>query len=59
MNSGDVVKGGGNLIAVLTGAVTMVALGFEIDKYPQLKKIKEHTLGIAMIFGVVLAVVLS
>ena len=58
LNSGNVVSGGGNLIAVMTGALTMVGLGFAINKYPQLKKLKEYTLGIAMIFGVFLAVVL-
>jgi len=58
LNSGNVVSGGGNLIAVLTGAFTMVGLGFAINKYPKLKWIKEYTLGIAMIFGVFLAVVL-
>lgn len=58
LNSGNVVSGGGNLVAVMTGALTMVALGLAINKYPKLKKLKEYTLGIAMIFGVFLAVVL-
>lgn len=59
LNSGDVVKGGGNLIAVLVGAATMVALGFLIDRNPKLKFLKEYSLGIAMILGVVLAVSLG
>lgn len=59
LNSGSVVNGGGDLIAVLTGAIVMVALGLAINKYPKLKKIREYTLGIAMIIGVFLAVVLS
>lgn len=56
LNSGDVVKGGSNLIAVLTGAITMVIFAFIIPKYPKLKVLKEYTLGIAMLIGVFLAV---
>lgn len=59
LNSGNVVAGGGNLIAVLTGALTMVGLGFMFEKMPKTKKAKEFSLGIAMIFGVFLAVVLT
>jgi hypothetical protein len=59
LNSASVVSGGGNLIAVLTGALTMVGLGFMFEKMPKTKKAKEYSLGIAMIFGVFLAVVLS
>jgi hypothetical protein len=59
LNSSNVVSGGGNLIAVLTGALMMVGLGFMYEKVPATKKMKEYSLGIAMIFGVFLAVVLS
>jgi hypothetical protein len=56
LNSGDVVKGGGNLIAVIAGALTMVAIGFAIEKYPKVSKIKEYSLGIAMLIGMFFAV---
>lgn len=56
LNSGDVVKGGGNLVAVIAGALTMVILGFAIAKYPKVSKIKEYSLGIAMLVGMFFAV---
>ena len=59
LNSSSVVSGGGSLIAVLVGALMMVGLGFLYEKVPATKKMKEYSLGIAMIFGVFLAVVLS
>lgn len=59
LNSGDVVKGGGNLIAVIAGAIAMVALAFLIQKNPKLKGLKEYTLGISMLFGVFLAILLG
>lgn len=59
LNSGDIVKGGGNLIAVITGALVMIGLSFAIDKYPKLRPAKEYSLGIAMIIGVILAITLS
>lgn len=58
LNSGDVVKGGGNLVAVIAGAISMIVLGIAIDKNPKLRPLKEYSLGIAMIIGVVLAIVL-
>lgn len=49
LNSGDVVKGHGNLISVIFGALGMVVLVKYISvKWP---KLKEYTLGIAMLFG--------
>lgn len=59
LNSADVVKGGGNLIAVLAGAFAMVGLGFLMEKNPKMKKVKEYSLGIAMLFGVFLAVMFN
>lgn len=57
LTSGDIVKGGGNLISVVVGAIVMVALGFAIDKYERLKVLKEYSLGIAMLFGVIIAMI--
>lgn len=59
LNSGDIVKGGGNLIAVITGAAVMMSLTFAINKLPRLKPIKEYSLGISMIIGVTLAIIFS
>lgn len=53
LNSGDVVKGGGNLIAVLTGGISMVILIKITEKAP---KFKEYSLGIAMLLGMAGAV---
>lgn len=55
LTSGDVVKGGGNLISVVVGALVMVVLGFAMNKYERLKVLKEYSLGIAMLFGVIVA----
>lgn len=56
LNSAAVVSGGSNLVAVITGAIVMVAIAFAIDKFPKLRPVKEYSLGIAMIIGVVLAI---
>lgn len=54
LNAGEVLKGVGNTIAVLTGAVSMVAVVKTIcKKYP---KVMEYSLGIAMIVGMIFAV---
>lgn len=52
LNSGDVVKGGSNLVAVILGAIVMVILGIITDKNEKLKPVKEYALGIAMLIGV-------
>lgn len=54
LNSGDVVKGGGGLIAVIVGAVTMVIMLRITQKYT---KLKEYSLGIAMLIGMFAAVI--
>lgn len=59
LNSGDIVKGGGNLVAVIAGAVCMMALGIVVEKIPKFKPIKEYSLGIAMVIGVFFAIVIS
>lgn len=56
LNSGDVVKGGGGLIAVIVGAVTMVAMLRITQKYT---KLKEYSLGVAMLLGMFAAVIFS
>jgi len=56
LNSGDVVAGGGRLIAVISGAVTMIIMTKVTKKYP---KIKEYSLGIAMLAGMFAAVLLG
>jgi hypothetical protein len=56
LNSGYVIKGGGNLIAVIVGAIAMVALVNITKKYP---KIKEYSLGIAMLIGMFAAVLFA
>ncbi|OFI06274.1 hypothetical protein CLOACE_10470 [Clostridium acetireducens DSM 10703] len=53
LNSGDIVKGGGNLVAVIVGAISMMILTKIAEKAP---KIKEYTLGIAMLIGMTAAV---
>lgn len=57
LTSGDVVKGGGNLISVVVGALVMVILGFAMNKFERLKVLKEYSLGIAMLFGVIVAMI--
>lgn len=56
LNSGDVVKGGGNLIAVIVGGLSMVLMIKLTQKAP---KLKEYSLGIAMILGMIGAVLLG
>lgn len=51
LNAGDVVKGHGNLISVIFGALGMILFTKYLNqKFP---KIKEYSLGIAMLFGMV------
>nr|WP_070109318.1 DUF5058 family protein [Clostridium acetireducens] len=56
LNSGDVVKGGGNLVAVIMGAISMMLLIKIAEKVP---KLKEYTLGIAMLIGMTAAILFS
>lgn len=53
LNSGSIKAGGGSLISVIGGAIAMVALLKIAQKYP---KLKEYSLGIAMLFGMFVAV---
>jgi hypothetical protein len=54
LNAGEIMKGIGNTIAVVTGAVSMVLLMNTIcKKYP---KLKEYSLGIAMVIGMIFSV---
>lgn len=54
LNAGDVAKGGGNLVAVIVGALFMIFMVTKVTaKYP---KLKEYSLGIAMLCGMVGAV---
>ena len=54
LNSGEILKGVGNSLAVLVGAVSMVAVVKTVcKKYP---KLMEYALGIAMIIGMIAAV---
>ncbi len=54
LNSGEILKSTGHTIAMLTGAVSMVLLMKTICvKYP---KLKEYSLGIAMIIGMIFSV---
>lgn len=54
LNAGDVAKGGGNLVAVIVGALFMIFMVTKITvKYP---KLKEYSLGIAMLCGMIGAV---
>lgn len=53
--SNEVVKGWGNAVATLTGALSMMAIvKFIVPKHP---KIAEYSLGIAMIIGMACAVI--
>lgn len=54
LNSGDIKKGGGGLIAVIAGAISMVVVIKLTEKLP---KIKEYALGIAMLVGMLAAVI--
>ncbi|AKL95729.1 hypothetical protein CACET_c22830 [Clostridium aceticum] len=56
LNSGDVVAGGGRLIAVIVGGVAMVVMTKLTEKFP---KAKEYSLGIAMLVGMFAAVMLG
>lgn len=54
LNAGEIMKGVGNTIAVITGAVSMVLLMNTIcKKHP---KLKEYSLGIAMVIGMIFSV---
>jgi len=55
LNSDSVKKGGGSLVSVIAGAVAMVALLKISQKFP---KLKEYSLGIAMLFGMFMAVIM-
>lgn len=53
LNAGEILKGMGNTLAVLAGAVSMVLLVKTVcRKYP---KLMEYSLGIAMIIGMIFA----
>ena len=53
LNAGEILKGMGNTLAVLAGAVSMVLLVKTVcKKYP---KLMEYSLGIAMIIGMIFA----
>ena len=55
LNANEIKKGWGNTIACLAGALGMVALmKFVVPRYP---KLAEYSLGIAMIIGMVFAVI--
>ncbi len=54
LNSGDIKKGGGGLVAVIVGGITMVIIVKLTEKLPQLK---EYALGIAMLVGMFAAVI--
>ena len=55
LNANEIKKGWGNTIACLAGALGMVALmKFVVPKYP---KLAEYSLGIAMIIGMIFAVI--
>lgn len=56
LNSGDVVAGGGKLVAVIAGALTMIIMTKITQKQP---KLKEYSLGIAMLVGMFAAVLLG
>lgn len=56
LDSGHVLAGGGRLVAVLAGAISMVILLRVIEK---VKWLREYTLGIAMLIGMLLAVLLG
>ena len=54
LNAGEILKGVGNTLAVLTGAVSMVILVKTVCKKGP--KLMEYSLGIAMIIGMIFAV---
>lgn len=55
LNAGEILKGVGNTLAVIAGAISMVAITKTIcKKYP---KLLEYSLGIAMIIGMAVAVI--
>jgi len=56
LDSGHVLAGGGRLIAVLGGAISMVILLQVVQK---VKWLREYTLGIAMLIGMLLAILLG
>jgi hypothetical protein len=56
LNSGDIKKGGTSLIAVIVGGISMVILLKIAEKVP---KIKEYTLGFAMLCGMIAAVIFA
>jgi len=56
LNSASVKAGGGSLISVLGGAIAMVALLKIAEKAP---KLKEYSLGIAMLLGMAAAILFS
>ena len=54
LNSGEILKGVGNTLAVIAGAISMVAITKTVcKKYP---KLMEYSLGIAMIIGMAVAI---
>jgi hypothetical protein len=56
LNSRNIVKMGGPLIATVAGAIAMVILVNIAKKMPA---IKEYTLGIAMLIGMFVATILT
>jgi len=54
LNAGEILKGVGNTLAVLTGAVSMVILVKTVCR--KIPKLMEYSLGIAMIIGMIFAV---
>jgi len=56
LNSGDIKKGGGGLVAVVVGGLAMVAIIKLTKKVP---KLKEYALGIAMLAGMFAAVIFA
>lgn len=57
LNSGDVIKGGGRLIALLFGALVMILIVKLIEKSPKFAFIKDYSLGIAMLLGMTAAII--
>lgn len=56
LNSGEIKKGGGGLISLIAGAIGMIVVVKLSEKMP---KLKEYALGIAMLIGMVAAVILA
>ena len=54
LNAGEVLKGIGNTIAVLVGAISMMILVKTVCK--KVPKLMEYSLGIAMIIGMIFSV---